>query len=180
MTVLARGLLLFGAFLCLLAAVVLVANTGLPERASFTGILTSAGLVAPELNAVAPPFTAVDLNGASVSLSEFRGTPVIINFWATWCAPCAAEMPQLQGLYEAYPEGDLRVIGVNLGEERGRAERFNLTFDLVLDPAGEIASLYRLRGQPSTYVVSADGVITDIFYGPVTLAQLQAALPAAI
>lgn len=172
---------MLAAFLCLLMGVVLVVNAGLPERASHTGVLTSEGMVAPELNAIAPPFTAISLGGDSVSLLELRGTPVIINFWATWCGPCAAEMPQFQELYESRPEGDLRIIGVNLGEDRQSvaawAEGYGLTFDLVFDPDGQIAALYQLRGQPSTYIISPNGVITDIFFGPVTLTQLQAALP---
>ena len=181
MTVFNQGLLLLAACLCLLAAGILVVNGGLPERASYTGVLTSEGLVAPEMNALAPPFSAASLAGDSVSLIDLRGTPVIINFWATWCAPCAVEMPQLQALYESLPEGDLHIIGINLAEDADRvaqwAEHFGLTFDLVFDPDGQIATVYQLRGQPSTYIISPSGIITDIFYGPVTLAQLQAALP---
>ncbi len=176
-----RGLLLLAACLCLFAALALVANAGLPERATYTGVITTQGLVAPELNALAPPFTAAGLDGEAVSLLELRGKTVIINFWATWCGPCAAEMPALQALYDGRLEDDVRIVGVNLGEDRDAvarwAEFYGLTFDLVFDPQGQIAGLYQLRGQPSTYIVSPAGIITDIIYGPAALTQLQAALP---
>lgn len=181
MSIIARGVLLFAAALCLAAAAALVLTTGLPERAQYTGVLTEQGVVAPERNAIAPPFTATTLEGAQVSLLELRGTPVVINFWATWCAPCKAEMPQLQALYEGYPEGEIRILGVNVGEDPESiaqwAEQYGLTFDLLLDPAGQIAALYQLRGQPSTYVVSPEGLVTSIIFGPATLTQLQAAIP---
>ena len=89
-------------------------------------------------------------------------------------------MPELQAFHQAHP--DTRVLAVNLGESRDLivdwVTQFGLTFDIVLDPDQSIASLYRLRGQPSTYVVSPGGVITSIFYGPTTRQSLEAALAA--
>jgi peroxiredoxin len=181
-SIITRGVLLLAAGLCLTAAAALVLSAGLPERAQYTGVLTEQGLVAPELDAIAPPFTATRLDGTQVSLLELRGTPVIINFWATWCAPCKAEMPQLQALYETYPEGEIRILAVNVGEDQASiaqwADQYGLTFDLLLDPAGQIAALYHLRGQPSTYVISPEGAITSVIFGPATMMQLEAALPA--
>lgn len=90
-------------------------------------------------------------------------------------------MPELQAFYEAHRQDGLRLLGVNLGESPEQilswVEQYGLTFDLLLDPQGEIANLYRLRGQPSTYVISPDGIITTIFYGPTTFSQLEMSLP---
>jgi len=112
-----------------------------------------------------------------VDLAELRGAPLVINFWATWCVPCRIEMPELQAIHEAHPE--VRVLAVNLGEPRELivdwVRHFGLTFDIALD-RGEIASLYRLRGQPSTYIVAPDGRITSIFYGATNRQTLEAAL----
>lgn len=172
-----RALLLLFALLCVFAAFVLVFNAGLPERATYSGTITGSDTFAPELNALAPLFTTTNIDGEMVSLLELRGTPVIINFWATWCGPCAAEMPDLQAFYESRQEDPVRILGVNLGERIEEilpwVERYRLTFDLLLDPQGEIAALYRLRGQPSTYVVSPGGTINSIFYGPTTYPQLE-------
>jgi peroxiredoxin len=89
-------------------------------------------------------------------------------------------MPELQALYAARRDDGLRVVAVNLGETREAAQTwvdaFGLSFDIALDTNGRVAALYALRGQPSTYVVAPDGVITHIFYGATTRAALEAAL----
>jgi peroxiredoxin len=170
-----------GAAVCFLAAAVLFVSAGLPERAEFTGKVVPGELpVAPEIGAVAPPFTAPTLNGTSVSLADLRGHPVLVNFWATWCAPCRVEMPMLEEVYrDAAPKG-LRLLAVNLGETPATARRWagslGLTFDLLSDPRGDIAALYALRGQPSTYIISPSGIITAIFYGPASGDALRGAL----
>jgi peroxiredoxin len=175
-----RVFLLLNALLCFVAALALVIQTGFPERASYSGMVTGADTFAPEIGALAPPFNATTVEGDVVNLIDLRGSPVIINFWATWCGPCAAEMPELQAFYEAHQQDGIRLLGVNLGEDTEQilswVERYELTFDLLLDPDGEIADLYRLRGQPSTYIVSSEGVITSVFYGATTFSQLERSL----
>lgn len=173
-----RALLWAGAIACFAAALTLVVTAGLPERAAYSGqILPNGQVVAPEIGAIAPSWSAPTLDG-SIDLSALRGVPVVINFWATWCVPCAVEMPELQAFHEAHPGA--RVLAVNLGESRHLivdwVTQLGLTFDIVLDSDQSIASLYRLRGQPSTYVVSPGGVITGIFYGPTTRQALEGAL----
>ncbi|MCC6803015.1 MAG: TlpA family protein disulfide reductase [Anaerolineae bacterium] len=172
------ALLWTGAAACLAAALTLVFAAGLPDRAMYSGqILSNGQAVAPEIGALAPPFDAPTLTG-TVAAADLRGAPLVINFWATWCIPCRIEMPELQALHAAHP--DVRVLAVNLGESRHLivdwAAQFGLTFDIVLDADQAIASLYRLRGQPSTYIVSPGGVITSIFYGPATQQTLEGAL----
>jgi peroxiredoxin len=176
-----RAFLLLAALLCFFTALMLVNHSGLPERASYSGLVTDLDTFAPEVGALAPPFTTTNIDGEVVNLLELRGSPVIINFWATWCGPCAAEMPELQAFYEARQRDGIRMLGINLSEGIEQilpwVEQYRLTLDVLLDPHGEIAGVYRLRGQPSTYIVSPEGVITHIFYGPTTLQQLEMFLP---
>lgn len=176
-----RGLYLAGAALCFWAALFIVLAAGLPERAQFSGQILADGLVmAPELNALAPRFMLTTLAGDFIDLERLRGSTVIINFWATWCEPCRIEMPILQAFYEARPDS-VRILAVNLGESPEAVgawvNEFGLTFDILLDPQQTVAALYQLRGQPSTYVLTAGGIISAIFYGPVTAQQLQAVSP---
>lgn len=169
-----------GAVVCFAAAFLLLIGAGLPKRAEFTGYTTAGTLsVAPEMGAVAPPFETSNLAEQRVRLLDMRGQPVIINFWATWCVPCRAEMPELEAIYADY-KGRVAVLAVNLGEQPGLVrewrEQLRLTFGLLLDPAQTVGALYAVRGLPSTYVVSPQGIISQVFFGPTNRASLQAAL----
>ena len=95
-----------------------------------------------------------------VALEKARGQPVIVNFWASWCEPCLAEMPALQRLAQAH--GDkLSLLAVNFKENAARAERFAkaaaVTFPVLLDPAGDIARAWEVRIFPTTVLIAADG-----------------------
>jgi peroxiredoxin len=167
-----------GAVLSIAGALLLIVNAGLPERAQFTGQVIPGQLpIAPEIAAVAPSFELPSFDNGSLRLSDLRGKPVVINFWATWCEPCRVEMPALQQVYETYQNQGLRILAVNLGEPatavRNWVQDLGLTFDVLLDQDGSTATLYHLRGQPSTYVISPDGMIVQIFYGPVDEANLR-------
>jgi thiol-disulfide isomerase/thioredoxin len=175
-----RLTLSISALVCFGIAVALLITAGLPNRAAYTGqILSNGQAIAPEIGAFAPPIRAQTLDG-TVDLAALRGTPAIVNFWATWCVPCRVEMPELQAFHQMHP--DARVLAVNLGESRRLivdwVRQFGLTFDVVLDADQSIATLYHLRGQPSTYIVAPDGMITSIFYGPTTRQTLESALAA--
>jgi cytochrome c biogenesis protein CcmG, thiol:disulfide interchange protein DsbE len=169
-----------GAVICWVAAFLIVAQTGLPERVDYTGYLEAGQRVAPELNAIAPPFSLPTLAGNRLRLADLRGRVVIVNFWATWCEPCKVEMPELQALYQQYEQRGLRVLAVNLGESRGAvqqwADTFGLTFDVLQDEKQQVAAQYQLRGQPSTYIISPGGIIMHIVYGPVSREALEAAI----
>ena len=161
----------------MLGAVALLLSVGLPQRADFTGYRVEgvAQPIAPERNALAPNITATTLDGTSIELWQLRGQPVLLNFWATWCVPCAVEMPELQALYEEYT--DLHILAINLAEPPQAVaewvDAFGLTFDVLLDRDQTIARTYFRHGPPATYVIAPDGMIAAIHYGPVSMGRLQ-------
>lgn len=167
-----------GAVVCFIAAAALILFVGLPERAEFTGYLNEQGQrVAPEIGALAPSFSLASFDGRQISLNDLRGVPIVVNFWATWCGPCVQEMPQLEQVYEEYQRDGLRILAVNMGETRAEVVRwageYDLTYDLLLDEDQAVREAYQVFGPPSTYVISPEGVITHIFYGPITAGQLE-------
>jgi peroxiredoxin len=176
-----RVALLLGATILISMAAALVITAGLPSRAAYTGWIIDGGrLVAPEINALAPPFELPSLDESLVELARLRGAPVVINFWATWCAPCRVEMPELQQVYETHQATGLRILAVNLGEPAPVVQEWvdtmGLTFDILLDGDQAVSMLYRVRVQPSTFIISPQGNIVQIFHGPVTVGQLEAVL----
>jgi thiol-disulfide isomerase/thioredoxin len=130
----------------------------------------------PEVNALAPDFELENLAGERVRLSERLGKPLIINFWATWCAPCILEMPNIRKFYEKYP-GQFDVLAVNANEPRRDVERFvddmSLTFDVLLDTGGKTQQLYQIQGYPTSFVIDSQGVIRVEHIGLLTEDNLK-------
>ncbi len=131
---------------------------------------------APEIGAPAPDFDLETLSGNRVSLKDFRGKPVLLNFWATWCGPCRVEMPAIQSRFEEN-KSDLVVLAINFDEPKEQVQAFvqelGLTFTVLLDPGGKVQSLYEIRGYPSTYIVDEVGIIRIKHIGVVTVGQLD-------
>ncbi|MGB1288817.1 MAG: TlpA family protein disulfide reductase [Aggregatilineales bacterium] len=157
--------------LCTGAALILLIQAGLPDRTTYSGqFIEGIGYIAPEENAIAPVFADTTLNNETIALADFAGQPVIVNFWATWCAPCLIELPILQSIHEDYQNDSLQIIGINMGENpdylRDWIATQGLNFAMIVDEDGSHATQYRLRGNPSTYMIAPDGTITRIFYGP--------------
>jgi len=164
-------------FALLLAAIMIVIAAGLPDRAGYSGVINPGQPpIAPEVGAIAPPFSGITPSGDVIELTA--GSPVVINFWATWCAPCILEMPELQAFHEAH--ANVRLIGVNLGESAAQVARWmrdgGFTYPTILDQSGAVASLYALRGQPTTVILSPGGVILQIVYGATSRAALESVL----
>jgi peroxiredoxin len=132
---------------------------------------------APVAGAPAPDFSLVGLDGTEVRLSEYRGDVVLINFWATWCGPCRAEMPLLQDRYLALHDAGLVVLAVNDDEPAGDvtafAQELELTFPVLLDPGAKVQNLYRVLGYPTSFLVGRDGVIQRVHVGVLTDSQLD-------
>jgi cytochrome c biogenesis protein CcmG, thiol:disulfide interchange protein DsbE len=130
---------------------------------------------APAIGYPAPDFTLTTLSGEEFKLSSLRGRPVVLNFWATWCPPCRAELPELKAAGERYA-GQVAVIAVNQAETEATvaklAPELGLTFPVPLDKSGAVSRLYRVRSLPTTFFIGRDGIIRQIQSGPLTEAVL--------
>jgi peroxiredoxin len=122
-------------------------------------------------------FTLQDVDGNAVSLEEYRGQVVLLNFWATWCGPCRLEMPTFQQRYEALREDGFTVLAVNYdeSEEQVRAfrEELGLIFPLLLDPGGEVQRQYRIRGYPTSVLIDRAGGVHQIHVGFMSESELD-------
>src|SRR3972149_6653843 len=111
----------------------------------------------------APDFTLKSISGKNLKLSEFRGRVILVNFWATWCKPCKEELPYFNRLYSKYRDVGLEVLGINIDKDSlqasGMSQALNLTFPILLDPPGQVSSLYKIRSMPTTFVIGKDGMI---------------------
>jgi peroxiredoxin len=145
--------------------------------------LGAAGGAAPKEGEVAPDFNLRDVNGKVVSLSDFRGQTIVLNFWATWCAPCRREFPEFVEAYERNKDKGLIIVGVNLRENAGSvrkfADQFGARFPVLLDIDGSVASQYRLIGLPVTWFIDSQGVVRSQVIGPVTPGLLRTNLAGA-
>ena len=124
----------------------------------------------PKVGALAPDFTLRDVGtGREVSLSDLRGKPVWINFWATWCPPCREEMPEMQTLYEQHRDTGLVIVGVDVQESEDTVSKFTkevgATWPSLLDPDGDIVDRYFVSALPSHFFVDREGVIRAIHIG---------------
>jgi len=136
---------------------------------------------APEIGRVGPDFVLEQPGGGTVRLSDLQGRPVILNFWASWCEPCRAEMPELVAAYEEHGGQDLEVLAVNLQETDSRvldfAEEFGLEFPLAIDRDGELRDTWRLGGPfdgiPTTYFIDEIGIVRDSVFGPLSEEMLE-------
>lgn len=121
-------------------------------------------------SAAAPDFTLASLEASStISIDDFRGQVVFLNFWATWCAPCVAEMPAMQTLYERYRDDGLVVLAVNVREDEATVQEFidrlGVTYPIALDRAGEVTNLYNVRGFPTTMIIDRGGNVIGVKLG---------------
>lgn len=130
----------------------------------------------------APAFALADPDGRVYALEDFRGQVVLVNFWATWCTPCRAEMPELDQVARDYRAAGFRVLAVNVLEDAAAVRRFReelkLELPLLLDPGGEVYRAYKVQGLPSSFLIDRDGVIQDVRLGVVNRSYLEARLPA--
>ena len=117
----------------------------------------------------APGFSLNDLEGNQVSLSDFRGKLVFLNFWATWCPPCRAEMPSMQTLHEELAEEEFTILAVDLQESKRDVADFiaenGFTFPVLLDTRGQVGSQYGARSIPTTYLIDKNGMAIAYLIG---------------
>ena len=122
----------------------------------------------PALGRPAPDFTLTTVGGETLQLAAFRGQPVVLNFWATWCGPCQNEMPVLESASQRFA-GEVLFVGVDQGEEPAVVaeyiEQIGITFPIPLDTEMAVGDRYNVRGMPITYFVDANGIIRHLWVG---------------
>ncbi len=121
------------------------------------------GLTALPEKAPAPDFELNDMDGKSHHLADYRGRVVIINFWATWCPPCRAEMPSMQRAWEQLSQEEIQMLAINVAEDEERISQFSsdypVEFPLLMDLDSKVSEAWPLRGFPTTFIVDAEGRI---------------------
>lgn len=120
--------------------------------------------VAPRVNYLAPDFQLKDYQGNQVRLSNFKGKPVLINFWATWCPPCRAEMPEIEAAYRKYKEKyGLVVLGIDAREDNSSVKKYvedgGYSWDMPMDYEGTVIANYGVAAFPTSFFVDRQGYI---------------------
>lgn len=125
----------------------------------------------------APDFALTDLDGKTVRLADLRGRPVLVNFWASWCAPCVEEFPILQSAVAEHADQDLAIIGIvyrdNSEAARSFMARMGADWPTVMDPGDEVALRYAIFGPPETFFIDAGGVIRGRQIGQLSASDLD-------
>jgi peroxiredoxin len=128
---------------------------------------TASSAIAPAT--AAPDFTLNAMAGPNLRLKEQRGRVVMVNFWATWCAPCRQEMPHLNRLYEKYRGAGFVLLGVNVDEDVAKAAdvaaKLGVTFPVLLDTQKSVSKLYDVSTMPSTMIIDRDGKVRYVHRG---------------
>jgi peroxiredoxin len=126
---------------------------------------------------LAPDFVVQFADGQKTMLSDWQGKPVVLNFWATWCAPCREEMPEFVAAYERYQDDELVILGVNAQETAGQAAEFMrgfaMDFPVALDSRGDVQQLYNVRGLPTTVFIDREGRIVERWAGLLNQRMLE-------
>lgn len=149
----------------------------------------SAGELKPWTGGLTPALALSDLQGRAHRLADYRGKVVLINFWATWCAPCLDEMPSIQGLKDKMAGKPFAVIAVNLDEPESRVRKFlsrmKVDFTILLDVEKRVARAWDVRILPASFVIGPDGRVRYTLIGEIAwdnehvVARISELLPAA-
>ena len=129
-------------------------------------------LIVPEASRhSAPDFVSENLRGGNTGLADYKGKIVLLNFWATWCMPCRAEMPGMETLWQKYKEQGLVIAAVSVDEgSRGRIETFSklldLSFHVLLDPESKVSDRYKISNIPKRFFIDSNGKIIQRIVGP--------------
>ncbi len=138
---------------------------------TFGGLLVWMGRVEnPEsLGVPAQDFSLVDIDGNTHTLADYEGQVVIVNFWATWCNPCRAEMPALQEVYDKYKDDGLVLLAINQDESLATinafADEYELSFPILLDDTLQVSRQYDIQAYPSTFFIDRRGRVRNSEFG---------------
>jgi peroxiredoxin len=138
-------------------------ETPVRKDIDYRAVLTSVQLQTFEDEVQAPDFSLASLSGDDRSLESFRGSLVMLNFWASWCGPCAKEKPSMVSMYSALKDKGLEIVSINLQEDKQTAQTFadehEIPFTVLLDKQGEVGGMYGVRSIPTTYIIGRDGTV---------------------
>jgi len=133
------------------------------EEERYKGFFSSLGIQKINPPVKAKDFTLEDLEVSAVSLKNFQGNVVFLNFWATWCPPCRVEMPAMEKLWQKFKQEDFVILAVDLRERKEKINSFvktnGYTFPVLLDSMGAVANTYGIRAIPTTYLLDPEGRI---------------------
>jgi len=122
-------------------------------------------------------FKLKDLDGKELSLSDLKGKNVFLNFWATWCPPCKAEMPEIEKLYQETKDSDLVIVSIEIGEPLGTVKSFidtnKYSFKVLLDSDQSVASKYNIASIPTSYFINKDGNIVSKKMGSMNIDEMK-------
>lgn len=155
---------LFVLILSLGAVWIFISRTPTGAASSYIGAQPFEGFPAPD-------FELQTSDGSTLRLADLRGQPVILNFWASWCPPCRAEMPAIQAVYHSYQDEGLIVLAVNatnqdsLDEAQEYVEGSSFTFPILFDTTGSVQDQYQIAALPTTFFIDRDGIIQAVIVG---------------
>lgn len=168
-----KNLLLLLVGLLLGTALGVLALVYLPAR-SVSG--PGAQKLPPTVGSPAPDFILSELGSKPLKLSDLRGTPAVVNFWATWCEPCKKEVPLLEQTAQKY-SGRLVILGVDSQEEekivRPFAQQFGMTYAILMDTEGTVTNLYFVKNFPTTFFIDSNGIVRAQHLGLLEEADLS-------
>ncbi|UCE90150.1 MAG: TlpA family protein disulfide reductase [Pseudomonadota bacterium] len=137
--------------------------------AAAVALFITQSAVAIKADMMAPDFTLKSASGKNLRLNDYRGQVVMVNFWATWCAPCRKELPHLNKLYQKYQDQGFTLLGVNIDSESAEAKRMakelKIAFPVLFDTKQETSKLYKLKAMPSTVLVDRSGKVISYHLG---------------
>ena len=146
----------------IIISILLISSCQKKEVEKFESKFTQAGLSTVSPNIEAPDFILKTLEGKQVSLNSFEGKVVILNFWASWCGPCKAEMPSIESLYNKTKDLNIVILAVNLGESESTVKSYidsnNFSFTVLLDTDKTVGTEYGVRSIPTTYILDKNGM----------------------
>ncbi|TAK23323.1 MAG: TlpA family protein disulfide reductase [Chloroflexota bacterium] len=159
----------------LVVAAAVYALEGSPSQAS--AVASGGTGAAPKIGQPAPSFELPTVSDRTFSLTAARGRPILVNFWATWCPPCRAEMPELDDAARRFASASLTIVAINFKEDTATAERYlrtlNVAFTPLLDIDGAVARAYGINALPTTFAIDREGVVRGVHIGPMNRATLD-------
>lgn len=172
---------LFLGLIAILGSVWIVLSTGARDRVLPARSPAENAQSAPTVGAEAPDFDLPTPDGGRLRLRDLRGKAVLVNFWATWCSPCRAEMPTMQAVYDQYTDQGFTIVGINMREPASVLPPFlrelGISFPVAIDD-GTTAQAYQVINIPASFFIDPDGIIRARYLGPMSRSVMDASLDA--